>query len=283
MVAPLHAMVGGVQSKKARRYPSRLTPQTFEWTEEAEKSFCDVKKMLTTAPVLAYPQFGRDFVVDVDASLKGIGACLCQRGDEGRLHPIAFASRGLRQAERKYPDYSSFKLELLGLKWAVADKFKEYLIGGRTEVRTDHNPLTHLNTAKLGATEQRWVAQLAPFDLKITYMPGRKNRCADALSRCTNNESEGANSEASVADVLQGLAMPAEIIPDSEERREPSENDKSEGMCVFPSYTLQQVSDLQQTDEVLGRVWEYRMKRLESRTPVTWRQQLRVTRVNGIN
>ena len=52
-------------------------------------------------------------------------------------------------------NYSAIKLELLGLKWAVTDKFREYLIGNKFTVLTDNNPLSHLQTAKLGAIEQR--------------------------------------------------------------------------------------------------------------------------------
>lgn len=101
---------------------------------------------------------------------------------------MVYASRGLRGAERNYSDFSSFKIELLALKWAVADKFREYLIGAKCKVLTDNNPLAHLQTAKLGATEQRWVAQLSPFDLEIVYRAGKANKCADALSRSPANE-----------------------------------------------------------------------------------------------
>ena len=88
---------------------------------------------------------------------------------------MAFASRGLRGAERNYSDLSSFKLELLALKWAVTEKFKAYTLGSHTLVYTDHNPLAHLKTANLGATEHRWVAQLASFDIEVRYRPGRLN------------------------------------------------------------------------------------------------------------
>ena len=262
LAAPLHALVGGARSssKKARRHSLRPHPQSFQWTEEAEKSFCGLKKLLTTAPVLSYPQFGKEFVLEVDASLKGLGACLSQRDDQGRLHPIAYASRGLRQAEQKYPDYSSFKLELLGLKWSIADKFREYLIGSKTEVRTDHNPLTHLNTAKLGATEQRWVAQLAPFDLEIKYVPGKRNRCADALSRRPSDKNDdGTDVQTKVEEALQCSAMPVEVLAMSEKpvQSNPPFKQESLEMCVLPSYSLQQLSELQQTDETLGRVWEH--------------------------
>ena len=99
---------------------------------------------------MAYPNFDKDFILEVDASLKGLGACLLQPDGEGALHPIAYASRGLRGAERGYSDLSSFKLELLALKWAVSEKFRDYLLGARFTVYTDNNPLAHLHNAKLG-------------------------------------------------------------------------------------------------------------------------------------
>ncbi len=63
------------------------------------------------------------------------------------------------------------KLELLALKWAIVEKFRGYL-GSNFTVITDNNPLCHLKSAKLGVTEQRWVAQLAVFDFDIQYRPG---------------------------------------------------------------------------------------------------------------
>ncbi len=133
--------------------------------------------------MLAYQCFELDFVLETDASTKGLGACLCQADEDGKLHPVAYASRGLRGAERNYADSSSFKLEFLALKWAVSEKFRDYLLGHHTIVWTDHNPLAHVQTAKLGATAQCWMTQLAPFDLEIKYRTGMSNKCADALSR----------------------------------------------------------------------------------------------------
>lgn len=80
-------------------------------------------------------------------------------------------------------NYSSMKLEFLALKWAITENFCEYLLGHKYTVYTDNNPLNHLATAKLAATEQRLVAQLAAFDFTIKYRSGRSNRNADALSR----------------------------------------------------------------------------------------------------
>lgn len=75
------------------------------------------------------------------------------------------------------------KLEFLALKWAMTEKFREYLLGHKCIVFTDNNPLSHLETAKLGAIEQRWVAQLASFDFEIRYHSGKSNINADAFSR----------------------------------------------------------------------------------------------------
>ena len=96
---------------------------------------------------------------------------------------MAYASRSLHPTERNDANYSSFKLELLALKWAMAEKFKDYLMGTKVVVYTDNNPVAHLQSARLGATEQRWVAQLAAFDYEVKYRSGKENANADALSR----------------------------------------------------------------------------------------------------
>jgi hypothetical protein len=76
------------------------------------------------------------------------------------------------------------KLEFLALKWAVTDKFHDYLFQSTFEVVTDNNPLTYvLTTAKLDATGHRWVAALAQYNFTIRYWPGAQNVCADFLSR----------------------------------------------------------------------------------------------------
>ena len=119
-------------------------------------------------------------MLNVDASGVGLGAVLYQV-QEGKERAIAFASRGLRPSERNYPAH---KLEFLALKWAVSDKFKDYLYGNSFKVRTDNNPLTYvLTTAKLDATSHRWLASLANFDFEISYRSGKSNVDADALSR----------------------------------------------------------------------------------------------------
>ena len=81
-------------------------------------------------------------------------------------------------------NYNAHKLELLALKWAITDRFHEYLYGVNFEVFTDNNPLTYLlTTAKLDAIGQRWVASLANYNFKLHYVSGKLNVEADVLSR----------------------------------------------------------------------------------------------------
>lgn len=82
-------------------------------------------------------------------------------------------------------------MEFLSLKWAVVDKFNEYLYGANFTVCTDNNPLTYvLSTAKLSAVGHRWLAALSAHDFDIQYHPGKFNMDADLLSRCMPEEEE---------------------------------------------------------------------------------------------
>lgn len=74
------------------------------------------------------------------------------------------------------------KLELLALKWAVAEKFRGYLLGSKFVVLTKNLPC-HLKTAKLGAIEQRWVVQLSVLDFEVKDRPGFSSSTVDDLSR----------------------------------------------------------------------------------------------------
>ena len=155
----------------------------IDWTEDHQKTVDEVLDYLQSPEFLAFPDFSQPFVVACDASECGLGAVLYQKL-EGKPRPISYASRTLNEAERKYHMHSG-KLEFLGLKWAVCEKFSDYLCTGeRFTVYTDNNPLTYvMSTAKLNATGYRWVAELSNYNFDIKYRPGRVNGDADALSR----------------------------------------------------------------------------------------------------
>lgn len=178
---PLNQLLVGTGRNRGRGSPS------IDWDAGCEAAFRKLKQELLQAPILAYADFSKPFVLYTDASNLGLGAVLAQQ-QEGAERVIAYASRSLHPAERNDANYSTFKLELLALKWAVSEKFKDYLWGAKVTVITDNNPLVHLQTAKLGAVEQRWVAQLANYDLQIQYRPGREHTNADVLSRLQETE-----------------------------------------------------------------------------------------------
>ncbi len=159
--------------------------QLIEWTEQHQETLEKLIDCLVKPPVLGFPDFTKAFVLHTDASNLGLGAVLYQHL-EGKLRVIAYGSRTLTTAEQNYHLHSG-KLEFLALKWAVTEKFRDYLYYAPTfTVYSDNNPLTYiLTTAKLNATGCRWVAELADFHFTIRYRPGKENVDADALSRLT--------------------------------------------------------------------------------------------------
>ena len=170
---PLHQLVSGENAKLKRT--------TVKWTEECERSFLELKDLCSNTPVLAYPDYTKNFKLYTDASESGLGAVLTQVKEDGKERPIAYASRTLSKSER---NYDAHKLEFLALKWSVTSRFHEYLYGGTFDVYTDNNPLTYvLTSAKLDAIGQRWIASLGPYNFSLHYNPGRQNTVADSLSR----------------------------------------------------------------------------------------------------
>ena len=207
--APLHKLVAeradGAKGKHA-------VIKGEHWNQKCQQALEELRRGLTSAPVLAYPDYAKPFVVETDASDKGLGAVLSQRQD-GKLRVIAYASRGLRGSEKSMDNYSSMKLELLALKWAVCEKFREYLLGSEFIVYTDNNPLTYLQSkSKLKAMEQRWAAELASFNFKIQYRAGKHNTNADALSR-RRHDDQPVESDAKAKDGHESPSKPmAEVL-----------------------------------------------------------------------
>ena len=160
----------------------KVSKHKVTWTEECEKAAKILIDQITKAPLLAYADFSKEFVLHTDASGKGIGAILYQRGEDRKLQVIGYASRALRNAEKKY---HPTKLEFLALKWAVTESFREYLAyANHFLVLTDNNPLVYLMQAKkLNAFADRWVSELAEYNFTIRYRPGITNTDADCLSR----------------------------------------------------------------------------------------------------
>ena len=186
IAAPLYDLTSG-ENKDKKSESVTLTPEALD-------AFQILKEKCVQAPVLSFPDFQKPFLLETDASGKGLGAVLSQKQDDGRYHPIAFASWVLTDTEQRY---HSNKQEFLALKWAVTEQFHEYLTPyGKNQnefvVRTDNNPLTYiLTSARLDAAGHRWVANLADYNFSLEYQRGKDNTVADFLSRMKDRLTEG--------------------------------------------------------------------------------------------
>lgn len=182
--------VKGSGKRNGKNYYKETDPFGARWDKSCGEAFKAIIHCLTNAPVLAFADNSLPYVLHVDASLSGLGAVLNQEHPEG-LRPVAFASRKLSTSEQRYHIH---QLEFLALKWAVVDKFHDYLYGAQFVVRTDNNPLTYvLTSAKLNATGHRWLAALAAYNFSLQYKPGKHNTDADVLSRYPTNPAVSAS------------------------------------------------------------------------------------------
>lgn len=136
--------------------------------------------------------------------------------------------------------YSSRKLELLALKWAVTEQFINYLAGGHFIVLTENNPLAHLKMANLGVVESRWLGDLNRFDFELRYWAGKKNANVDGLSHRPQ----------------------AEELEDGEEVHELWEGAQRAGVSgqvavvrVWEKLSLEQMQDEQKACPLVGKLW----------------------------
>ncbi|WVZ84791.1 hypothetical protein U9M48_031779 [Paspalum notatum var. saurae] len=140
----------------------------YVWSPNCEEAFQTLKKLLTSAPVLAQPDVTKPFDVYCDASSNGLGCVLMQ---EERV--IAYASHQLRKHEVNYPTYD---LEIAAIVHALKI-WRHYLLGNTCHIYTDHKSLKYILTQPELNMRQRH------YDLEIHYHPGKANVAADALSR----------------------------------------------------------------------------------------------------
>ena len=155
-------------------------------TEEAQGAFMIFRKAFLEAPVLAFADFDKPFLLETDANKIGLGAVLSQKQTNGHYHPVAYASQSVTTYES---NYHSTKLEFIALKWVIAKQFQEYLLWNTYlfTVKTNNNLLAYImTTPNLDATWHCWVESLARFNFSIEYQKGRDSTATDALSCVTS-------------------------------------------------------------------------------------------------
>lgn len=157
----------------------RKKGQPIVWTTEADEAFTNIKKMLTTAPILASPDFSKRFFVAADASNYGVGGVLFQE-ENGFEHPIAYCSKSLNKCQK---NYTTTEKELLAIVFSI-DKFRPYIEGTEFTVITDHSSLKWLNSMKDPSPRlARWITKLSQHKFDIVHRSGSLNKVADSLSR----------------------------------------------------------------------------------------------------
>lgn len=172
----------GFYRRFVRNYAALATPLTnllrkeaFQWSPEADAGFSHLKVVMTSTLVLITPDFNQPFQIECDASGFGLGAVLMEDS-----HPIEFESRKLKDHELHL---STYQKEMKAILHAI-DKWRQYLLGSKFTILTDHRSLHNLLTQPVLSKEQaKWVHRLQVFDFSIAYKKGKDNTVADALSR----------------------------------------------------------------------------------------------------
>ena len=163
----------------------RKSPNKLEWSEEAEKSWRELKEVMTSTTTLAHYDPHQKLVLACDASSVGVGVVLAHQYPDGSERPIAYASKTLNAAER---NYSQLDKEALALVFGVK-KFHKYLYGRNFLLITDHKPLLSILGSKAGipplaaARLQRWALILLAYQYELVFKKTQDHGNADALSR----------------------------------------------------------------------------------------------------
>lgn len=154
--------------------------EKFIWSEECERSFTDIKKLLSSQPVLEI--FNKDLPIRIytDASLEGIGAVFKQVQNNNKEKPVAYFSKKLNDSQKRK---KAIYLECLAIKEAVK-YWQHWLIGRKFTVFSDHKPLQNMNIkARTDEELGELTYYLSQYNFEIKYIPGEDNAEADSLSR----------------------------------------------------------------------------------------------------
>ena len=170
-----------------------------------------MKFLLCSAPVLCYPRFDREFILQTDASDFGVGAVLSQIDDNGYEKVVAYASKALSARQKKF---SATEKEAYAIVFGT-QQFRVYLLGRHFKIVTDHNALRWLHSMEPKGRLARWILDLQEFTFSVVHRAGRIHNNADALSRLVQTspcEEATTHSSATIANSAENCTDKLSLI-----------------------------------------------------------------------
>jgi hypothetical protein len=151
------------------------------WTDVHQEVFEQVKRLISTAPILAHPKEGGPYRLSCDASDVAIGGFL-EREIDDLWYPVAYLSRVMSNAEKNYPVHER---ECLAIYWCLR-KLRHLLLGCSFQLFTDNSALVYI-LSQVNPTGRlaRWISGFLEFDFVLQHRKGKENPVADFLSRPT--------------------------------------------------------------------------------------------------
>jgi hypothetical protein len=154
----------------------------WQWSASEQAAFDELKKRITSSPILVFPDDDKPFRIEADSSDFATGAVLSQESSDGKWRPIAFLSKSLNEVERNYEIHDKEMLAII----RSLEEWRHFLEGAqhKVEIWTDHKNLEYFMSAKkLNRRQARWSLYLSRFDFNMHHHPGRSMGKPDALSR----------------------------------------------------------------------------------------------------
>jgi hypothetical protein len=218
---------------------------SYDWKEPQQNAFRTLKELLTTAPILQFPDFSRPFIIITDASRDAAG-CILSQGEIGRDLPIVFASRTFNKAER---NYSTTDREMAAIVWAVK-QFRPYVLGRHFSIVTDHKPLKWVFNVKDPSSRLlRWRLNLEEYDFTTYYRSAKSISHADFLFciHKADRKESGKKCEECVGHQQGDRASDEGVSPDVRQQAEGASDEKN---GTTPSKESENESELSEPEKL---------------------------------
>ena len=166
--------------------------QPFEWTNECDSVFKDLKLRLISAPVLVFPKFDKPFLLDTDASKTSIGAVQSQQSEDSQEYVVAHGICTLSKAERTHDVMRKERFAVV----TIVKHFYPYLLGQHFILCSEHSTLQWIYSMKKSERQlARWLKQLQVNEIEVVHRKGHSHLNANALSSvCVSSHEVGKGS-----------------------------------------------------------------------------------------